>query len=276
MDYVELTVAVSDDTLSEILVAELSELGFDSFATERTLLKAYIPQMTLADTKSETDALLGRYGIADARYVQIESQNWNALWESNFDEVEIDGRAIVRAPFHAPRPEYGPMEIVIMPQMSFGTGHHATTALMISFLLDASVEGRRMLDMGCGTGVLAIVALRRGAAGADAVDIDDMACENCRDNAAANGVGDRMKVIAGDVRSVIAERYDIIAANINRNILLRDMKAYASMLTPGGSLFLSGFLIEDAAAVTSAAEAAGLRVAERRTRNDWAAVACVK
>ena len=276
MNYVELNIPVADEAQAEILVAELSELPFESFASERRSLKAYIPQHELAECMEETEELLARAGVAGHRYVQIESQNWNALWESSFEEVHIDGRAVIRAPFHAPHPEYGELDIVIMPRMSFGTGHHATTALMTGYLLDGGYEGLRVLDMGCGTGVLAIVAAKRGAASVDAVDIDGTACENCRENCAANGVADCINVIEGDVRSVAARRYDVIAANINRNILLRDMEAYASMLGAGGRLFVSGFLEEDTESISACARSVGFAPAGVRTRDGWVAAAFTK
>ena len=191
------------------------------------------------------------------------------MWESNFEEVTIDGRAVIRAPFHAPHPEFGDLDIVIMPKMSFGTGHHATTRLMVEAVLDADVAGKRGLDMGSGTGVLAVVAVKRGAAGVDAVDIDDTACESCRENAAANGAADRIEVIEGDVRSVAARRYDFILANINRNILLRDMPAYASMLAAGGRLVMSGFLEEDIPSITERASSLGLAGAGMRICDGW-------
>lgn len=279
MDYVELNIPVDDAGLAEILTAELSELPFESFVTERTTLKAYIPQSRLADCKEEADAVLQRYGVEGGRYVQIESQNWNALWESNFDEVYIDSRAVVRAPFHAPHPELGEMDIVIMPRMSFGTGHHATTAQMCAMILDSEIvrrEGCRVADVGCGTGVLSIMALRCGASVADAVDIDPMACGNCSENAETNGVGGRMNVMEGDVRALAGRKYDLVLANINRNVLLSDMSRYADMLVSGGELFLSGFIIQDSAVVTEAARAEGIEIVEERRRNDWVALRGVR
>ena len=190
MDYVELNVRVTDPELAEILTAELAELPYESFQTEGEVLKAYIPRERLADCMQQTDDLLARYGIADRRYIAIESQNWNALWEQNFTPVDVDGRILIRAPFHASQPGYE-LEVVVMPRMAFGSGHHATTCLVASALCDLSLTGKRGLDMGCGTGVLAIVAAKRGAATVDAVDIDEWAEANCRENAAANGLADR-------------------------------------------------------------------------------------
>lgn len=271
MDYVELNMTLPDEATAEIIVAELADYPFDSFVTEGLTLKAYIPQSALADCKERTDALLDGYGIGGRRYVQIESQNWNALWESNFEPVEVDGRAIIRAPFHAPRPEYGHMEIVIMPKMSFGTGHHATTRLMVEALLGHDLHSKHGLDMGCGTGVLAIAAVRHEAEAVDAVDIDDMAVDNCRENIAANGVEGRITPLLGDVRSVASRHYDFILANINRNILLRDMEAYAGMLSDGGLLVMSGFLEQDTEAVSDAAQKSGLEPLKTYSRDGWAA-----
>lgn len=282
MNYVELDIPVGNQELAEIITAELAELAFESFSTEKKLLKAFIQQDALADCKEEADEILERYAITGARYIQIESQNWNALWESNFEEVYIDSRAVIRAPFHAPHPELGNMDIVITPRMAFGTGHHSTTALMVEAILDADVEGLRVLDMGSGTGVLAIAAMKRGAASADAVDIDDNACESCRENLSANlaagqqqSIGN-VEVLLGDVRCVTGRHYDLILANINRNILLRDMAAYASMLGCGGRLFVSGFLDEDTAAIEECAARHSLTADKVRTREGWVAIEFTK
>lgn len=156
MDYVALNVPVADDEQSDILTAELADYPFESFETGGGVLKAYIPQERLADCKEQVDALLARYGV-QGRYIAIETQNWNAVWESNFPAVDVEGRLRIRAPFHAAAP-VGEEEVVIMPKMSFGTGHHATTWLMARAVLDLGVAGRSGLDMGSGTGVLAIVA----------------------------------------------------------------------------------------------------------------------
>ena len=282
MNYVELSIPVADGELSEILTAELAELPFESFSSEKELLKAFIQQEALADCKDEADEILARYGVEGARYVQIESQNWNALWESNFDKVYIDTRAVIRAPFHEPNPELGDMDIVIVPRMAFGTGHHSTTALMVEALLDTDLAGLRVLDMGSGTGVLAITALKRGAAHADAVDIDDDACQSCRDNfftnfpAVADGAADKIEILLGDVRCVAGRRYDLILANINRNILLRDMAAYAAMLIPGGRLFVSGFLEQDTPAIGECAQQNGFVTDTVRVRDGWVAVMFTK
>ncbi|WP_295937675.1 50S ribosomal protein L11 methyltransferase [uncultured Alistipes sp.] len=267
MIYVALNIAFSDNMLAEILTAELADFPFESFETEANTLKAYIPQESLADCKSEIDSILQRYG-AKGRYISIEQQNWNALWESNFPAVDVQGRLLIRAPFHAPAPE-GVMEVVIMPKMSFGTGHHATTWLVSRAVLDLDVAGRTGLDMGSGTGVLSIVAVKCGAMHVDAVDIDEWADANCRENIAANGVADRITPMLGDVRLIAGRRYGFILANINRNILLADMPAYVAALDAGGDLVMSGFLEEDVPAIVGAAAALGLELVQTAARDGW-------
>lgn len=275
MDYVELNIPVASDGEAEILTAELADYPFESFAAEGGVLKAYIPQLQLVDCKGEVDALLDRYGVASRRYISIETQNWNALWEQNFSPVDVDGRLLIRAPFH-PAAAEGMAEVVIMPKMSFGTGHHATTCLMAGALLDLDVAGRRVLDMGSGTGVLAIVAAKRGAASVDAVDIDEWADANCRENCAANGVADRVHPELGDVRRIAGRHYDLILANINRNILLADMPAYAAALDAGGELLLSGFLEPDVAILAARGAELGLDLVATRERDGWMMMRCVK
>ena len=271
MNYVELNISVPSAEIAEILTAELSELPFDSFVTEKGALKAYIPQDALVDCKEEADQIVAGYNITDFRYVQIEAQNWNALWESNFEPVDVDGRVMIRAPFHAANPS-AEFEVVIMPKMSFGTGHHATTKMMVQMILDAELSGKCGLDMGSGTGVLAIAACKCGAKSVDAVDIDDFAYENCGENIVTNGVADRINPMLGDARLLAGRKYDFILANINRNILLGDMDTYLKSLNPGGEIFFSGFLDGDVEAMTSAATARGLKLNREKHISGWAAL----
>ena len=267
MDYISLQIPVTDSEQGEILTAELADYPFESFETEGSLLKAYIPQERLADCKPEVDALLARYGV-HGRYIAIETQNWNALWERNFPATDVEGRLRIRAPFHEAAPA-GELEVIVMPKMSFGTGHHATTWLMSRAVLDLGVSGRRGLDMGSGTGVLSIVAVKCGAAHMDAVDIDDWADANCRENIAANGVSDRITPMLGDVRCIAGRRYDFILANINRNILLSDLPSYAATLEPGGDLVMSGFLDADVPTLVEAAGQQGLSLIGTAERDGW-------
>lgn len=271
MDYIELNIPISSAEQGEILTAYLADYPFESFTQEKTLLKAYIPQESLADCKEEIDTLLAGEGIQGVRYVSIETQNWNALWESNFSPVDVDGRIYIRAPFHAPATNDA-MEVVIMPKMSFGTGHHATTHLMSAAVADLNLEGLQGLDMGSGTGVLAIIAAMRGAAHIDAVDIDAWADENCRENIATNGVAEQITPILGDASAIEGKQYDFILANINRNILLADMPRYVATLKEGGVLLMSGILECDIDSIRNRAEELGLRYIEHRLRDGWAVV----
>lgn len=271
MDYVELNIPVTDAEQGEILTAYLADYPFESFAQEKGQLKAYIPQERLADCKEEIDELLAEEGVEGTRYVSIETQNWNALWESNFEPVDVDGRIYIRAPFHA-SPANDAMEVVIMPKMSFGTGHHATTHLMSAAITELAVEGKEGLDMGSGTGVLAIIAAMRGAAHLDAVDIDEWADENCRENILTNGVADRITPILGDASAIEGRHYDFILANINRNILLADMPRYDAALNAGGTLLMSGILECDIPAIVERAEGLGMRFVGSKLRNGWAVV----
>lgn len=274
MDYAALNIQVADAEQAEILTAWLADLPFDSFEAGEGTLKAYIPVERLAECKEQSDALLARFGV-EGHYVMIESQDWNALWEKNFTPIDVAGRLRIRAPFHEAAPAGG-LEVVIHPRMAFGTGHHATTCLMAEALLDEPLAGRRVLDMGCGTGILAIVALKCGAAHADAIDIDEWSERNCLENCGINGVADRVTVMLGDVRRIGANRYDVIAANINRNILTADLPAYAGALKAGGRLWMSGFLEADMPIIEAAARQAGLKPAAARLRDGWAAVCCVR
>ena len=270
MDYTVLHIAVSDDEQAEILTAELADFPFESFETEGGLLKAYIPAVRLSGCKTDVDALLARRGV-EGRYAVIPTQNWNASWESDFPPVDVEGRLRIRAPFHDPAPA-GEMEAVVLPRMSFGTGHHATTWFMSRAVLGLGVAGRTGLDMGSGTGVLAIVAAKCGAEHVDAVDIDDWADANCRENIAANGVADRITPMLGDVRRIAGRHYGFILANINRNILLADMPAYAAALDAGGDLVMSGFLEPDVPAITACAEKLGLRPVATAVKEGWVTV----
>lgn len=272
MNYIEINIPVRDLTESEIMMAALADLPFESFEQGDTFLKAYIPEGEFELCRGEVDEIIRATGVAYT-VCEIEQQNWNEVWESNFEPVDVDGRVVIRAPFHD-EPAAAEVDVVIMPKMSFGTGHHATTWLMTAAVMDMDVSGLRGLDMGSGTGVLAIVAARRGAVHVDAVDIDEWAWENCRENVAANNVGDVVVPIQGDVSAIEGRVYDFILANINRNILLADMGAYVRALYPDGVLVMSGILESDIPAISDKAQSLGLTVAATRTRDGWAAIVC--
>ncbi len=276
MDYIELNIPITDGEQGEIITAELADLPFESFTTEGdSVLKAYIPQQRLVDCKDMADAILERYGISAARYISIETQNWNQQWESNFERVEVGERLLIRAPFHPSDTKFE-REVIIMPKMSFGTGHHATTHLMSEWIMDLGAEGaiasRTLLDMGSGTGVLAIIASKEGAAAVTAVDIDEWADENCRENIVVNGVEGVVTPLLGDMGLVEGERFDVVLANINRNILLADLHRYARCLNGGGVLLMSGFLEQDIAQIEARVREVGLTPHSHRVRGGWVAM----
>lgn len=273
MQTLELEIPLSGAEQEEILVAELSEAGFDGFLTEAHRLKAYAPADP--DLRSRAEALLAGLRVEGVRCALIDDRDWNEEWERSFAPVEIEGRIRIRAPYHDPAPE-GMTEVILTPRRAFGSGHHATTCLMASALAEERPAGREVLDVGCGTGVLAILALKLGAAHADAVDNDEWAVRNTRDHASANGVEERIDVLLGDVGTVAGRTYDLLLANIHRNVLTAQMTAYAEALRPGGVLWMSGFPDAEAPLMEETARRCGLTPSGIRCRDGWAAVRAVK
>ncbi|MDR1671319.1 MAG: 50S ribosomal protein L11 methyltransferase [Alistipes sp.] len=271
MNYVELNIPVSDPLEAEMLIAELAEWPFESFQEETGALKAYIPSDALPKVKETVDSLLAAREITGARYIEIETQNWNAVWEAQFEPVAVDERLVIRAPFHSPA--VGDVrEIIIMPKMSFGTGHHATTWLMSAEMLDHDFAGRRVLDMGSGTGVLAILAAKLGAESVMAVDIDEWAYTNSLENISLNGVAEVVTSIRGDAAAIRGQHFDVVLANINRNILLADMPAYVATLSEQGELIVSGIFETDIEAIERRAVELGLWPSGQRVKDGWAAL----
>ncbi len=277
MNYIELDIPVGGDERAEIATALLSDLPFEAFEVADGHLKAYIPQSDYAACRAEAAEILDAFGATDRREREIGRENWNAAWESDFTPVEVAGDAPVRirAPHHAPSAE-GVTDVVVAPRMSFGTGHHVTTALMTRAVTTMGVYGLRGLDMGCGTGVLAIVALKRGAAAMTAVDVDEWACESCRESAELNGVSELTEVVCGSMGDMAGRRFDFILANINRNILLDMMPMFAEALPTGGRCAMSGFLTCDATAVKDAARRCGMECESESESDGWVAVVCRK
>ncbi len=268
MDFIEVTLHVKPD-FADILTAELGELGFDAFVETADGFSAYITEDKY--NQPALDAALERYDnfVQVAYTVQkIPRQNWNEEWERNFESLFIDNQVSVRASFHE-KPANATYDIVINPKMSFGTGHHETTTLMIENQLTINHKGKRVLDMGCGTGILAIMAGELGAAEIVAVEIEDWTVENARENAELNGYAS-IDVRLGGVETIAGEApFDIILANINRNVLLDDMAAYAAVLKPEGWLLLSGFYTEDLPAIEQCTIALGFSLVSYRQKNNW-------
>lgn len=258
---------------SEILVAMISDLGFESFDHSETGFTAYI---------KEKDALgldLSSFQFEDFTFTytveKIAATNWNAEWEKNFEPVIIDKLLCIRAPFHE-RNEAVKHEIVIMPKMSFGTGHHQTTRLMCKQLFETEIKGKRVLDMGTGTGVLAILAKQLGAGEVVGIDIDEWSIENARENCAANGYPD-IVLKKGDVDLLQNEKtFDIILANINKNILKKQIPSYSKIMNPGALLFLSGFFTTDVEELSSVGLACELKPVSSFHENEWAMMRLVR
>lgn len=255
---------------SEILVAELGEKPFESFIETEFGVTAYIQKALWTEDVLEDIFILTSPEFTVSYTVEeIEQVNWNEEWEKNFEAIDVDGICHVRAPFH--EKTNAQYDIVIEPKMSFGTGHHETTHMMIQHLLETDVEGKKTLDMGCGTAILAILAEMKGAQPIDAIDIDNWCYLNSIENAERNNCK-HITVYEGDAALLKGKNYDVIIANINRNILLDDMQQYVDCLNPGGTLFLSGFYEEDIPAIDASCTEKGLTYVKKHQKNNWVAL----
>ena len=268
MNYIEYDFTVSPTEMgAEILMAELAEVGFDSFEDTPTGIKAYIPKNSWNEQILQDIYLLSNPEFTISYQItEIEQVNWNEEWEKNFSPIVVEDLCTVRANFHpVPNTRY---DIVITPKMSFGTGHHETTYMMLQQLLPLSLEGTKVLDMGCGTGILAIMAALRGARDITAIDIDPWCVENATENVQQNNCS-FITIKEGDVSLIAGEQYNLILANINRNILLSDIPAYAQTLLPQGLLLVSGFYVEDLPAIKEKCQEVGLTYLSHIERNRW-------
>ncbi len=273
MDYIEIKLAFSEtEPWKDIFTTLLSEEGCDSFMDEEdNLLLAYIPQ-ALFDEQKMADLLRNHdFDVEiDFSFSKIETRDWNAVWESNYTPVLIGDRCFIRAPFHDPMADVE-YEIVIEPKMSFGTAHHETTSLMITYLLEEDLHDKALLDMGSGTGILAILSHLKGAHPITAIDNDDWAYRNNLENNERNRIND-MTVIHGDAKDIPKACYDVILANINRNILLQDIPAYAQVLSSKGMLLLSGFYQEpDLELIKEKCCQYDLHFVDHKEKNRWVA-----
>lgn len=276
MKYLEFTFQTTPCTevVNDVLSVVLAEAGFESFVEQTDGINAYI-QKALYNESTLKEAL-AEFPLPDVNieynYTEAEDRNWNEEWEKNFFQpIVIDNRCVIHSTFHkdVPQAEY---DIVINPQMAFGTGHHETTSLIIGELLDSDLQEKSLLDMGCGTSILAILARMRGATPCAAIDIDEWCVRNSLENIELNRV-DNIDVFQGDASSLKDKGpFDIIIANINRNILLNDMKHYVSRMNQGGSLLMSGFYANDIPVIQAEAENNGLHLIHHREKNQWAVV----
>lgn len=262
------------ETANDVLSAVLGEVGFESFIEAPDGITAYI-QKDLFNEAALQEAI-SDFPLPDTQigytFQDAEDKDWNEEWEKNFFQpIVIGDRCVIHSSFHhdAPKAEY---DIVINPQMAFGTGHHETTSLIIGELLDSELQGKSLLDMGCGTSILAILARMRGAAPCTAIDIDEWCVRNSLENIELNGV-DSITVSQGDASSLEGKGpFDVVIANINRNILLNDMKQYVRCMHPGSELYMSGFYVDDIPVIQAEAERNGLHLVHHQEKNRWAAV----
>lgn len=279
MQYTEVTITLSKtDPYRDLLIYSLGDEGpYDSFVETPDGLKAYVPtdQFDEAWLKSQIDNLQQLSTFNYKLSIQeLPDKDYNEEWERQHQAVLVEGFCWVRAPFHPHRDDVR-YEIEIEPKMSFGTAHHATTYLMLSLLEQEELAGKRVLDMGSGTGVLAILAAKKGAAYVEAIDVDEWAFRNAQENFERNGV--EVTPLLGDASLLTDDKhFDVILANINRNILMRDMPRYAAVLNPGGTLFLSGFYEHDVEALLGVAEGLGLRPVFQKSRDEWTAIKAVR
>lgn len=259
---------------TEILIAELGFMGFESFVENDNGVTAYIQKedwnISILDTISVLNS--EEFAISFSKK-EIEQTNWNREWEKNFEPIQVDDLVSIRAPFHEnPNLKY---DIVIEPKMSFGTGHHETTHMMVQHLIDLDLENKSTLDMGCGTGILAIFAEMKGAKPLDGIDIDNWCYLNSVENAERNNCK-YISFYEGDASLLTNQKYDVIIANINRNILLNDMATYTRCLNKNGILLLSGFYKEDIVTIDQEVSSHGLTIQNTLERNNWVSLKYLK
>lgn len=275
MKYIEVsfTVTPQSETACDIIAALTAELGFESFVPSAEGTVGYVPA-NLYD-EDAVAAVLTDFPMPDTTVTftsrEMEDKNWNEEWEKNFFEpIVVDNRCVIHSTFHKDYPE-ALYDIIINPQMAFGTGHHQTTRLIISYLLDIDLTDKMVLDMGCGTSILAILASMRGAKSLTAIDIDEWCVNNSIDNLALNNI-DNIKVFQGDASSLASEGpFDVIIANINRNILLADMQYYVARMNEGAEIYFSGFYESDLPMIQDEAERLGLTFLSHRVEKEWTA-----
>lgn len=270
MEYIELTCKIEPiNPGCDILIAELGEIGYESFVETEEGVQAYIQSSLFSD-----EALKHITVIKDTEnfkiqysYKTIADTNWNAVWESNFEPVIIDDKCLIRAPFHNIEKKYE-LEIVIEPKMSFGTAHHETTYLMLQYLFELDLKNKKLLDMGCGTSILAIAAAKLGSNDIDAIDNDEWAYNNSIENVEKNDTK-QIKVYLGDANLLGKDKYEIILANINRNILLNDIQTYSKCLENKAYLLMSGFYTEDLEVIKECCAKNNIGFISNKVKNNW-------
>ena len=280
MNYIKISINVANmpEYKADVLTFELGEIGFSTFETENDTLIAYAKQTDFSAESLKQMAEDNELSSDDYSVEEVEDKDWNEEWEKNyFQPILVDGgesKCVIHSSFHTDVPE-AEYDIVINPKMSFGTGHHETTSSMLRWILSDSMQGKKVLDMGCGTAVLGILAKMRGAEYVMGVDIDEWCKENATESAAINNID--MEIKLGDASILPKENtFDVILANINRNILLADMDKYVACLNNGGNLYMSGFYTEDIPVIKEKAESLGLKYEDFKEKNNWVAVKFLK
>ena len=279
MNYTEIafTCQAIQDWQQDLLISDLADIGFDTFEETDAGFNAFIPEPNFNLATLET--LLSQLPVEVSLSYDVKNvahQNWNKLWEENFQPLIVADTCYVRATFHESKAEQFLLEIVIDPKMAFGTGHHQTTSLMMELLLEEEVNGKKVLDMGCGTGILGILALKLGAESVVAIDNDPVCTDSAIENAKLNNVGSFI-VTCGDSTSIPEVNFDLLIANINRNILLDQLLHYSKVLSQKGVLFLSGFYDgEDLAILTEKAKSLGLKYSSHKSRDNWVAARFIR
>jgi len=270
MNYNQFEFAIKDEDRRQWLIALLSEFGAEGFEEKTSTVTAFAPAEDLDENRVQL--ILDENDLGDIQFTVtvIEPQNWNATWEQQFEPVFIaDNKVGIRAPFHEPLDTE--IELIIEPKMSFGTGHHATTASMIQLIMGIDHKGKNVFDIGSGTGVLAIVAEKLGAESILALDNEEWAYENAIENAQRNGCS-KIEVTRADASELPDRKFEIVYANINRNVILDNIGKWKANIAEGGLLLVSGFLEADVTAVVDAAKEHGLTVVEKIVENGWVAI----
>jgi len=269
-NYIEYKFKVTEiEPWNEIIIAMISELPFESFVENEEGFDAYMPKTD--ENIEEIKAVIDAIENIEFSYTrqEIEQQNWNATWEESFTPILVNDQCLIRAEFHE-SVENIPYEIIIQPKMSFGTGHHSTTHLMVEYILETEFKGKDILDMGCGTSILAILAMKREANYAECIDIDEWAVENSIENGKKNGV--RLDAKMGDHSLLGSKQFDVILANINKNILISQIPTYVSVLNENGDLFLSGLMEQDFNDILAFCTEHNLKFISKKQRNEWIAL----
>lgn len=274
MDFIEVKIKCLEPFV-EMLIAEMGMLDYNSFIEIEDGFNAYIEENLFVE--NELKEIINRYPEAQATFaIEVQPKvNWNEEWEKHYDPIDVNGRCYIRASFHEPKNNYE-LDIVINPKMSFGTGHHNTTWQMINHQLDIDHQGKRVLDVGCGTAILAIAAAKKGASYIEGFDIDEWSVENSIENTNLNGF-DKIIIKKGTIQEINPQGpFDIILANINRNVLLSEISIYSALMPKGGLLLLSGFYEHDIADIQAFAEQNGLILNRKSIKDKWAALVLEK